>query len=174
MAYIVAPFYDVSADVGQSRLNYQTDVMLVQYFLYYTFVNSGVSPWPVARVGNFHMQGSPAALTRSGGGSEVARALFPFDGIFRAGLTEWIGTFQENANEIGWGPIVVDGVVVHGGVGWGQNDTDARKWTTIRAFNHSFFLRDKDRFLALSTDIALPPSVKKDLQLVTSSDLSRR
>lgn len=144
MALTYAPFYDVEYAVGQSKTNASTDVMLVQYFLFYGLVdpswNVPLGPW----------------VPQSGGAGDI----FPLDGVFKPGLEEWIKAFQTFANMNGLGPLFVDGFVSHGGAAWGRHKPKAQKWYTIHAMNHVLFLANKQRFYNLAADPTVPGTLR--------------
>src|ERR1700686_3752231 len=103
MAGRIATMYDIGRSVGKNGTNNPSDVMLVQFFLFSIFMNSG---FPIA--GKF---GLDQALD--------PKAIFPINGVATPELNRWIEMFQRLANEAGQGPLFVDGRVDPSNVGWG-------------------------------------------------------
>lgn len=156
MTYTYPPFYDVESSVGEGASpNGESDVMLVQYLLYYTLVDS---TWPMP----FGPQFPP--------GVNGLDAIFPIQGTATAELGSWIRTFQSVANANDLGPLAVDGIVSHGGAAWGQVKPRAANWFAIHALNHLLFQADQDRFWNLATDDTVPPALQQALALRTDLD----
>lgn len=129
MAFTIAPFYNVQSSVGRGVGGSRTDVMLVQYMLFHACVQR--RPHFARNIGIF----PPTAPPGMG-----AAALFPFDGVYRPDLDQWISTFQAQANAEGYGALVVDGRIDRANVGWGRKSSEtAARWRTIQALNLILF-----------------------------------
>jgi len=120
--------------VGQRGRNDRIDVMLVQYMLFKLLINPRPNFEPRPHHGPF----SSLSLSQLGSfdntGDTGASALFPIRGIYQPALDDWIRAFQASCNRLSLGPLVTDGRVDPGPVGWGPR-ARGQRWKTIHALN---------------------------------------
>ncbi len=158
MSYTVPPFYDIGAAVGTNKTNEASDVMLIQFFLFFIMISPG---WGITRMSG------PLPST------QMSQAVFPHDGIFRPALADMIKLFQSAANQAGLGPLVADGIASPGAVAWGRTDKNkTRRWYSIHAMNDILWRANNKRFLNLPQDTTVPAPLRKALSLQTNISLS--
>ena len=146
-----APLYDVTHAVGRGGSNDKLDVMLVQFFLFSIYLDSG---WPVESI--FRVDVMP----RDGG-----KAIFPMNGTFTPGLITWIEAFQQASNQQGLGPLSVDGKISHAGTAWGNRHPTIHKKYTIQVLNELLFKSSKNRYWNLFQDPSFPGPLRQELSV---------
>ena len=159
MALTVVPFYTVQSAVGRGR-GIGTDVMLVQYMLFHVCLQS--RPFFTRNPGLF-----PSTAPRSVGPA----AIFPFNGVYTPELDKWIMTFQQTANERGFGPLTVDGQINPPSVGWGRKPhVSGGHWYTIQALNILMYQKCERPYTELPNLSDVPAALAKDLTIVMLPD----
>ena len=146
-----APLYDVTHAVGRGGSNDKLDVMLVQFFLFSIYLDSG---WPMESI--FRVDVMP----RDGG-----KAIFPMNGTFTPGLITWIEAFQQASNQQGLGPLSVDGKISHAGTAWGNRHPTIHKKYTIQVLNELLFKSSKNRYWNLFQDPSFPGPLRQELSV---------
>lgn len=153
MAITMAPFYNVNAAVGKGCQNYRTDVMLVQYMLFYICIQSRPH-WD-----ENHSFWTPNAPPLG------PQAIFPFTGDYNPELDAWIRDFQETANERGFGPLTVDGRINRAPVGWGRpSKLGVGHWYTLQAMNRVLYGCSPRSFANLPQLSDVPAPLSADLR----------
>lgn len=150
MAGRVISMYELSGSVGRNGSNFKGDVMLVQYLLFSIYVGT-TFPTPFEILSTAL---KPAALV-------------PTNGSFSPDLITWIVTFQKDANEKGFGPLVADGRVDPGKAAWGLKTARSTGRKTIMALNQVLVNGNRDVFERL-TDPQMPGELRNLLLVATS------
>jgi hypothetical protein len=158
MALTVVPFYTIQSPVGLGS-GFGTDVMLVQYMLFHVCVQ------PIPFFGrNLGLFGPTAPAVGPA-------AIFAFTGVYTPELDQWILTFQQTANQRGFGPLTEDGQINPAPVGWGQKPhVSGAHWYTIQALNLLMYQRYERPYTELPTFSDVPAALAKDLTLVMLPD----
>ena len=153
MARRISTMYDVERSVGRNGQNSSLDVMLIQFFLFSIFMNSG---WPLSGQISMEEASEPSAI-------------FPINGIHKPALNTWISIFQRAANKRGLGPLFDDGRVDPSNVGWGLRSGRTAGRRTIMIFNQILLNADRKRFERIPFDPHMPPSLGSELQMAFST-----
>lgn len=149
------PFYTVTNSVGRGGANGRLDVMLVQYFLF--------KLWQ----GNPHFTRTNVNiyLPQESGYSFNVGCLFPFNGNYSKDLDHFIHFFQRWCNHMGWGPLVEDGRIDVGEVGWGPRMRGRpHRWRTINALNYIASRRCDEPWERLMQLSDFPGELKTDMR----------
>jgi hypothetical protein len=154
MAMLGQPIYNVTGSVGRGGANAQTDVMLIQYFIF----NLIVSPSPTWR----RQQVFPGLATAPLGGDPTA--LFPFNGVAHKDLGLWIETFQRLAPQHGFPPMTTDGRVSPMPSHWGDRARH-HGWFTIQTLNQAMARANPEAFTSLVNEPDVPGPLKRDLNV---------
>jgi hypothetical protein len=153
MAFKIAPFYNVQNSVGRGVGGSGSDVMLVQYMLFHVCIQ------PNPHFSNNRGEWTPVAPAGAGPG-----AIFPFDGIYRPELDDWIAVFQGAANRRGMGQLTIDGRINRAPVGWGKRSKQrAGRWFTIQALNELMWRFSEKPYSDLPNLSDIPGQLKTDL-----------
>jgi len=160
MTHSILPFYNVTSAVGKGKGN-RTDVMLVQYMLFKVCIN----PRPhFAKSFNFGPTAPPGII----GGAE---AIFPHTGTYSTELDKWIANFQSTANQRGYGPLTVDGVVSPAPVGWGRQSIGrTNRWYTMQALNVLMLEKSERPYSQLPDLDDVPAELGGELKLFALND----
>ena len=161
MPFTIAPFYNVQYTVGRGGTNYPTDVMLVQYMIWKTCVQS--SPYFGRNDGIF----APYPVYPPD--VDNTDAIQNFDGFYTPELGDWIEAFQLAANQRGFGTLTVDGRVARAPVGWGKN-ARAGVWYTIQALNLLMFRQSEQPYANLPDLSDVPVPMGDQLKLIVVED----
>jgi hypothetical protein len=146
--------YELSSSVGRGTANSsRSDIMLVQYFLFSIYIGTKFKT-------SFEIQST--ALNPA--------ALFPTNGIFTPDLVAWIVTFQQDANQKGFGPLVADGRIDPGKAAWGIRQGRSTSHKTIMALNQVLVNADGDTFERL-TDPNMSTELRSLLSVANSRGL---
>lgn len=98
-------------------------------------------------------------------------AIFPFSGIYTRDLDKWIGTFQTVANQRGFGPLTVDGMINPAPVGWGKRSIGKTgRWYTMQALNLIVLQKATIPWRGLPDASDLPGALADELKLVGLED----
>lgn len=154
MAGRVICMYELSNPVGRGAANTSRgDVMLIQYFLFSIYLGTRfITPFELL----------DATLNLG--------ALVPTNGTFTDDLVRWIVTFQQDANQKGFGPIVADGRIDPGKAAWGIRQGRSTNHRTIMALNQVLVNADRDAFERL-TDPQMPAELRSLLSVANSRGL---
>ena len=94
-------------------------------------------------------------------------ALVPTNGSFSPDLITWIVTFQKDASQKGFGPLVADGRIDPGKAAWGLKTARSTGRKTIMALNQVLVNGFSDIFERL-TDPQMPGELRGLLRVATS------
>ena len=162
MAFTVSAFFNVSQAVGRNGHNASTDVMLVQYMLWHTLIQT--VPNFMRNVGHFP-NNCPVGIGPD--------AIFPHTGVYTANLDQWILCFQKTANQSGHGPLFEDGRVDRAPVGWGKRSSGSGgKWCTMQALNYVLFTQADLPYSQLADFSDVPPTLARELKQLVLPDWS--
>ena len=153
MAIMGYPFYTPFYAVGPGKVNSPADVGLIQYMLFYTMIGRS-TVWAPAN----GVIGPDSATADPG-------PLFPFDGVWKPGLADWIRGFQKTgAPRLGY-TVTIDGVINRMPAYWGDTKHPTRAYT-IQALNAALLRSNRDAFLKLYEQPDLPALTAADLRVV--------
>lgn len=135
------------------------DVMLVQYMLFKVCIN-GLPHF------NKQVGFTPVAPDVSGPG-----AIFPFTGLYSRELDSWIRAFQMAANQRGYGPLTVDGMINPAPIGWGKRSIGKTgRWYTLQALNTLMAAKSEMPYSQLPLASDLPGVLANDLAVFGLED----
>lgn len=160
MAVCVVPFYNISCPVGKGVGGFSTDVMLVQYMLWISLIQT----YPNYRRGRLS-----STLPGEAGIDIGPQAIYPHNGIYHPELDLWISFFQLVVNvKSGWPPLVQDGRVDPAPVGWGHRSKgESNKWTTIQAMNYSLYTQCNGRYQDIPSLSCFPKPLAAELEMIS-------
>jgi hypothetical protein len=158
MPHTILPFYNVDSRVGGGQ-GRTMDVMLVQYMLFKVCIN-GLPHF------NKQVGFTPVAPDVSGPG-----AIFPFTGLYSRELDSWIRAFQMAANQRGYGPLTVDGMINPAPIGSGKRSIGKTgRWYTLQALNTLMAAKSEMPYSQLPLASDLPGVLANDLAVFGLED----